>query len=146
MRRFYAIEELPATDSPTVEETLLILTTLSVPFIRMHTHSRCSGPIFASHALDLQTMPAFADPTWAEQGKMHTGGPASNVEVVLKGPEVERLEKGLDPIGQVRQQRNGRFVKLKGIDTIVCCRSTFGMGRRPSDPRRQVTFRVKMGK
>lgn len=52
-------------------------------------------------------------------GKMHSGAPASNVEVMLRGAEVERVETGGDPVGQVRQTRVSTL-RSSSRDVLTC--------------------------
>jgi long-chain acyl-CoA synthetase len=66
-----------------------------MPFTRLTTSKLSTGPIFVSHFNDLQV-------GGAEDEKMHTGPPGSNVEVLIKGDGVEVVEIGGDPSGKVR--------------------------------------------
>ncbi|KAH7889750.1 hypothetical protein F5I97DRAFT_1802529 [Phlebopus sp. FC_14] len=67
---------------------------LSVPIINSHSHPSTSGPLFATHALDLQTLPSSGgEPA-------HVGGPSVNVEVKLAGLRSEDIES-MDPVGEI---------------------------------------------
>ena len=66
---------------------------LSMPFTRLHSSPYSTGPIFVSHFYDLQTpfIPNLSGPVqyYSTGGdKAHTGPPATNVEVMLKGDKV----------------------------------------------------------
>ena len=81
------------TDTPNPELTLKAHMLLSMPFTRMYITPLSTGPILVSHFNDLQSE--------GLDGNMHSGAPASNVEVMLKGQDVEQIETGGDPTGQV---------------------------------------------
>lgn len=81
------------TETPDPELTLKAQMLLSMPFTRMYATPLSAGPILVSHFNDLQSE--------GKEGTMHSGAPASNVEVMLKGEDVERVETGGDPVGQV---------------------------------------------
>ena len=70
-----------------------------MPVSRLHPSSLSTGPIFVSHFYDLQT-PSIPNPLapldFTSGERSHTGPPAVNVEVVLKGSRVEN-ETG-DPL------------------------------------------------
>lgn len=71
--------------------------TLSIPLINVHTHGSTTGPLFATHAFDLQMLPSpspGAEPA-------HVGAPSVNVEVKLVGVDDDAVEKGADPIGEI---------------------------------------------
>jgi hypothetical protein len=81
--------------------TLQAHTLLSMPFTRMFTTPLSAGPVLVSNFNDLQSE--------GIDGKMHSGAAASNVEVMLRGAEVERVETGGDPTGQVSSCYNSRL-------------------------------------
>lgn len=68
---------------------------LSVPLINTHVHASTSGPIFATHAFDLQSLPS------AEGEPAHVGAPSVNVEVKLIGVDDAVVEGGNDPQGEL---------------------------------------------
>ncbi|RDX48303.1 acetyl-CoA synthetase-like protein [Lentinus brumalis] len=80
---------------------------LSVPVINVHSHPLAAGPIFASHALDLQTFPpaassspsASAADAYAFTYLAPVGPPSVNVEVKLTGVDDAAVEGGADPVG-----------------------------------------------
>lgn len=65
---------------------------LGMPVSRLQDSPLSSGPILVSHFYDLQT-PSIPDPqaspAFSSSERSHTGPPAVNVEVVLKGDKVE---------------------------------------------------------
>lgn len=67
---------------------------LSIPLINTHTHGSAAGPLFATHAFDLQMLPGADEPA-------HVGAPSVNVEVKLIGVNDNVVEKGADPIGKI---------------------------------------------
>lgn len=75
---------------------------LSVPLVNAYIHPVSTGPIFASHPLDLQVFPVspeqLADPF---EPLAHTGPPTCNIEVKLGGVEDVAAESGADLIGLV---------------------------------------------
>ncbi|KAI0670544.1 acetyl-CoA synthetase-like protein [Trametes maxima] len=80
---------------------------LSVPVINAHAHPLVAGPVFASHALDLQTFPtaapggpsASAADAYAFTYLAPVGPPSVNVEAKLTGVDDTTVEAGADPIG-----------------------------------------------
>ncbi|CDO70739.1 hypothetical protein BN946_scf184798.g54 [Trametes cinnabarina] len=79
---------------------------LSVPVINAHSHPLVAGPVFASHALDLQTFPtsnAAPSPSAADAYAFTylapVGPPSVNVEAKLTGLDDAAVEAGADPIG-----------------------------------------------
>jgi long-chain acyl-CoA synthetase len=58
-------------------------------------HASTSGPIFATHAFDLQALPS------AEGEQAHAGAPSVNVEVKLIGVDDATMERGNDPKGEL---------------------------------------------
>lgn len=67
---------------------------LSIPLINTHMHGSAAGPLFATHAFDLQMLPGADEPA-------HVGAPSVNVEVKLVGVNDNVVEKGADPIGKI---------------------------------------------
>jgi long-chain acyl-CoA synthetase len=65
---------------------------LGMPVSRLQPSTLSTGPIFVSHFYDLQT-PSLPNPLapldFTSGERSHTGPPAVNVEVVLKGSKVE---------------------------------------------------------
>lgn len=57
----------------------------------MHPSPFSAGPVFVSHFYDVQTnsLPDLARRVTSSGEKSHVGPPASNIEVLLKGSEVE---------------------------------------------------------
>ncbi|KAG6376099.1 hypothetical protein JVT61DRAFT_2071 [Boletus reticuloceps] len=68
---------------------------LSVPLINAHIHGSTSGPMFATHAFDLQCLPS------AEGEQAHIGAPSVNVEVKLVGVDDAAIDRGNDPKGEI---------------------------------------------
>ncbi|KAF9227980.1 hypothetical protein BS17DRAFT_774561 [Gyrodon lividus] len=68
---------------------------LSVPLVNAHIHPSTSGPLFATHAFDLQSLPS------AEGEPAHVGPPSVNVEVKLAGVQDAEIERGSDPTGEL---------------------------------------------
>jgi long-chain acyl-CoA synthetase len=88
---------------------------LSVPLIHTYTHPTVTGPVLATHPLDLQFFPARAGDAFADVVPV---GPASvNVEVKLLGVDDAVVEGGGDPAGElyVRGPPVGRVVGVKGV-------------------------------
>jgi len=83
---------------------------LSIPIVNAFMHVMSTGPILASHALDLQEFPGRAD------GIAHSGGPTVNVEVKLIGVDDGVVECGGDCEGEVvvRGPAVGRAVVVNG--------------------------------
>lgn len=96
---------------------------LSVPVINVHSHPLVAGPIFASHALDLQTFPSSvstspstsAGDAYAFTYLAPVGPPSVNVEVKLTGVDDSAIETGSDPVGalQVRGPSVGRPLSVE---------------------------------
>lgn len=72
---------------------------LSVPLVNSHIHPLVTGPIFASHPLDLQIFPISETTTDPFDHNAHVGPPSVNLEVKLVGVEDQAVENGADPIG-----------------------------------------------
>ncbi|KAF8136305.1 hypothetical protein EV363DRAFT_1446732 [Boletus edulis] len=68
---------------------------LSVPLINAHIHGSTCGPMFATHAFDLQCLPS------AEGEQAHIGAPSVNVEVKLVGVDDAAIVRGNDPKGEI---------------------------------------------
>jgi len=68
---------------------------LSVPLINAHIHASTSGPVLATHAFDVQSLPS------ANGEQAHVGAPSINVEVKLVGVDDAAIEKGHDPKGKL---------------------------------------------
>ena len=66
---------------------------LSVPLIRTYVHPLICGPMLATHAFDLQSLPS------AEGEQAHVGAPSVNVEIKLVGIDDAAVERGVDPKG-----------------------------------------------
>jgi long-chain acyl-CoA synthetase len=81
---------------------------LSVPLVFAHSHPQVSGPVFASHALDVQTLPADTGATGSSAADKYAfsylaavGAPSINVEVKLEGVDDAAIESGGDPVGSL---------------------------------------------
>ncbi|KAH9854063.1 acetyl-CoA synthetase-like protein [Lenzites betulinus] len=96
---------------------------LSVPVINAHAHPLVAGPIFASHALDVQTFPttnpgapsASAADAYAFTYLAPVGPPSVNIEAKLADVDDTAVEAGADPVGllQVRGPPVGRPLSLE---------------------------------
>ncbi|KAG6337214.1 hypothetical protein ID866_1886 [Astraeus odoratus] len=67
---------------------------MSIPMVNAHAHPCTSGPVFATHAFDVQVLPSEHEPA-------HVGGLSVNVEAKLKGVNDARLEENGDPVGEI---------------------------------------------
>ena len=75
-------------DAPPAESLGLSHLLLSLPLTRLHSSPFSTGPVFVTHFYDLQS--PVPDLTLKfSSNKAHCGPPASNVEVLLKGSDVE---------------------------------------------------------
>ncbi|KAJ3559882.1 hypothetical protein NM688_g72 [Phlebia brevispora] len=81
---------------------------LSIPLVNAFVHPVVSGPVFASHPLDLQIFPNEQTSSSASAAENYTftylapvGPPAINVEAKLSGVNEETVEKGGDPTGSL---------------------------------------------
>ncbi|KAG2146901.1 uncharacterized protein EDB93DRAFT_1147985 [Suillus bovinus] len=85
---------------------------LSIALINTYTHGSAAGPLFATHAFDLQMLPS-SSPT-AEPA--HVGAPSVNVEAKLAGVKDDVVEQGGDPIGEllVRGPSVGNMLSADG--------------------------------
>ncbi|KAI0336359.1 acetyl-CoA synthetase-like protein [Cubamyces sp. BRFM 1775] len=96
---------------------------LSVPIINAHVHPLVAGPVFASHALDLQTFPiaspgaasTSASDAYAFTYLAPVGPPSVNVEAKLTGVDDTAVEAGSDPVGalHVRGPSVGRPLSVE---------------------------------
>ena len=68
---------------------------LSVPLVNVLIHPSTSGPLCATHAFDLQSLPSIEDEP------AHVGAPSVNVEVKLTGADDAAIERGSDPNGEL---------------------------------------------
>jgi long-chain acyl-CoA synthetase len=68
---------------------------LSVPIVNVLIHPSTSGPLCATHAFDLQSLPSIEDEP------AHVGAPSVNVEVKLTGADDAAIERGSDPNGEL---------------------------------------------
>lgn len=65
---------------------------LSLPLTRLHSTFLSAGPVFVSHFYDLQgPLPDIFSKSF-DPSNSHSGPPASNIEVVLRGPETEPVQ------------------------------------------------------
>lgn len=69
---------------------------LSIPLVNSFTHPLVSGPVLASHLLDLQDFPALKDSLVA-----HVGPPSVNIEAKLVDVDDDKVETGADPSGSL---------------------------------------------
>jgi long-chain acyl-CoA synthetase len=84
------------------EDIEVARTVLSVAASRMFASSYSTGPILATHLYDLRpTVLSRTIGSLPVDSIPHLGPPASNIEVMLKGDEVERVEEGQDPVGEL---------------------------------------------
>ncbi|KAI0781105.1 acetyl-CoA synthetase-like protein [Trametes elegans] len=96
---------------------------LSVPVINAHAHPLVAGPVFASHALDLQTFATDASAVssssaadaYAFRYLAPVGPPSVNVEAKLAGVDDTAVEAGADPVGalHVRGPSVGRPLSVQ---------------------------------
>ncbi|KAG1841377.1 hypothetical protein C8R48DRAFT_739175 [Suillus tomentosus] len=70
---------------------------LSIPLINTYTHGSATGPLFATHAFDLQML--FSSSPATEPA--HVGAPSVNVEAKLISVKDNVVEQGADPIGEI---------------------------------------------
>lgn len=95
---------------------------LSVPFVNMFTHPTVSGPVFASHPLDLQDFHGREPPTTTFAGNeiAPVGPPSVNVEAKVVGlANDEAVEAGQsDPAGVLllRGPPVGKLINPKSAD------------------------------
>lgn len=85
---------------------------LSIPLINAYTHGSATGPLFATHAFDMQILPSSSPAT----EPAHVGAPSVNVEAKLIGVNDNVVEKGADPIGEllVRGPSVGNMLSADG--------------------------------
>lgn len=88
---------------------------LSVPLVNSYIHPLVTGPVLASHALDLQIFPSppqnNTDPFTFTA---HVGSPSINVEAKLINVQDQSVENGEDPIG-VLLVRGPSVAKVLGV-------------------------------
>ncbi|KAI0080591.1 acetyl-CoA synthetase-like protein [Panus rudis PR-1116 ss-1] len=96
---------------------------LSVPIVNAYIHPAVSGPVLASHPLDLQSFPptppvasgkASASDNFAFAYQAPVGPPTINAEVKLAGVDDDSVEKGEDPVGYllVRGPTVGKLIHV----------------------------------
>jgi long-chain acyl-CoA synthetase len=85
---------------------------LSIPIVNAHTHPLVTGPVFASHALDVQNFPVVSADAEGFSTVAHVGPPGINVEAKLIEVNDEEIESGADPMGDllVRGPPVGRLI------------------------------------
>ncbi|KAL1408830.1 hypothetical protein Q8F55_005644 [Vanrija albida] len=83
-------------DAPSPALSTLSAALLSLPISRVASSPLSTGPLFASHFYDLQStqVPDVLKRVRGDDGPGHTGAPASNVEVLLKGAGTNTKETG----------------------------------------------------
>ncbi|GJE86971.1 acetyl-CoA synthetase-like protein [Phanerochaete sordida] len=81
---------------------------MSVPIVLVHSHPQVSGPVLATHPLDVQSFPADSASPGASAADNYTfsylatvGAPTINVEAKLKGVDDDSVEDGGDPAGHL---------------------------------------------
>lgn len=81
---------------------------LSVPLVFVHSHPQVSGPVLATHPLDVQAFPAETASPGASAADNYAfsylsaiGAPAINVETKLAGVDDAAVEDGQDPVGNL---------------------------------------------
>lgn len=81
---------------------------LSVPLVFAHSHPQVSGPVLATHPLDVQSFPAEAGSSGSSAADNYAfsylasvGAPSINVEAKLKGVDDDSVEDGGDPVGSL---------------------------------------------
>lgn len=94
-----------------------------MPIINAHSHPLVAGPVFASHALDLQTLPipypdaasAPASDAYAFMYIAPVGPPSVNVEAKLTEVDDSAVEAGSNPVGElhVRGPSVGRPLSIE---------------------------------
>ena len=79
---------------------------LSIPLVNAYTHPLVSGPVLASHALDLQVFPSEPASASASAAENYSftyvapvGPPSINVECKLVNVDDATVEGGGDPVG-----------------------------------------------
>lgn len=78
---------------------------LSVPIVNAYPNPLSTGPIFASHPLDMQVIDTatkvLSESDESAPIKMHTGAPTCNIEVKLLKIDEKAVLGGADPDGEV---------------------------------------------
>ena len=79
-----------------------------MPLVLAHSHPQVSGPVLATHPLDVQTFPVDAPATGSSAADNYAfsylaavGAPSINVEAKLKGVDDASVESGNDPVGRL---------------------------------------------
>ncbi|TCD65411.1 hypothetical protein EIP91_002710 [Steccherinum ochraceum] len=95
---------------------------LSIPVVNSYIHPAVTGPIFASHPLDLQTFPSIPPVQTASAAENYSftydgavGPPTVNIEAKLLGVNDPAVEGGSDPVGSL-QVRGPSVGKLLYVD------------------------------
>jgi len=101
LRAAFIVQDTPAATLK-AEDIEVARTVLSVAVSRIFVSPYSTGPILATHLYDLRpTVLSRTIGSLPVDSIPHLGPPASNVEVVLKGDQVERVEEGHDPVGEL---------------------------------------------
>ena len=88
---------------------------LSVFLVNSHIHPVAAGPLFASHPIDLQIIPASSQDTGDSFAHIaHVGPPSANIEAKLVGVKDESVENGADPVGML-MVRGPSVSKVLGV-------------------------------
>lgn len=79
-----------------------------MPLIFTHNHPQVSGPVLATHALDVQSFPAETASSGASAADNYAfsylsavGAPTVNIEAKLVGVDDTLVESGGDPVGNL---------------------------------------------
>ena len=96
----------PPPDAPPASSLAAAHVLLSLPITRLYASPLSTGPVFVSHFYDIQSPglapSALSNGQDSDDGEVsHTGPPASNIEIVLKGPEAYQEE------GQLKERLKG---------------------------------------
>ncbi|WRT63250.1 uncharacterized protein IL334_000153 [Kwoniella shivajii] len=108
---------------------------LSLPLTRLHSSPYSTGPVFVTHFYDLQSpgvshilkeVDLWEPKTSNENGKekldkVHSGPPASNIEVLLKGDKVDEAhdEEGRHIEGRVWIRGPGVLERVDGSGQVI---------------------------
>jgi long-chain acyl-CoA synthetase len=85
----FLLTPMSLTTAPSQTDVALSHALLSLPLTRLHTSFVSAGPVFVSHFYDLQGPPVDMFRRKLDNDTAHSGPPASNVEVILRGPKTE---------------------------------------------------------
>jgi long-chain acyl-CoA synthetase len=101
---------------------------LGMPISRLYPSHLSTGPVLVSHFYDLQT-PSIPDPRtrldFSSPERAHTGPPAVNVEVVLKGDKVHT--EGGEPLeGQLWARGPSILKSSENMGSDGCVRNSYG--------------------